>query len=184
MMKLFSATLAAAAVFAFITPAAEASVLIEPYLGYHLGKKKQENVANSNDNVKGVTYGGRLGYQQLGFMLGLDYMSGAWKDDNDPVADLTPSDLGAFVGYNLPIMLRVYGVYGFSSKMTAEVNSNKAKLEGHSFKLGVGFTSLPFVSINVEYMSATYDKYNGLSLGSNKVKADMYGLTVSLPFNL
>ncbi len=157
---------------------ANASILIEPYLGYHTGKSKQ----TTTEDFSGMTYGARLGYQQLGFMLGLDYMTGKWTEKGTPNVDLTPSSLGAFVGYNFPVMLRVYGVYGFQNSVKAEAGGTSSKLEGSpALKLGVGFTALPLVSINLEYMTATYDKSDGHTLNPN-MTSTAYGLTVSLPF--
>src|SRR3989344_6657241 len=92
---------------------AQADFLIEPYLGYHTGEREGGGLTKSD--VSGITYGARAGYKHmLGLMFGLDYMTGKWEDDATVKSDLTPSSLGVFVGFEFPILLRVYGVYGFS----------------------------------------------------------------------
>lgn len=160
---------------------ANADFLLEPYLGYHVGKIKQGSVS---DTAKGVSLGGRVGFQTVGFMGGLDYMTGSWTDDHNPNRTLTPTDLGVFVGFNFPVMLRVYGVYNFSTKMKMSGGGVNQTLDGgDGIKLGVGFTGLPFVSVNLEYITQTYKKADGATM-LNQVENNMYGLTVSLPLNL
>lgn len=160
---------------------AHADLLIEPYLGYHLGSYKS---GSTTTDQSGVSFGARLGYQQLGFMAGLDYMTGKWTDKDTPKNDVTPSNLGLFVGYNFPVMLRAYGVYGIANSTKVESSGSSTKLEGSpQIKIGVGFTALPIVSINLEYMSATFDKANGNTFTPN-ITSSMYGVTVSAPFDL
>lgn len=164
----------------FAVPQTYADVLIEPYLGYHLGKTKSGS-ATSND--KGISYGGRLGYQTMGFMIGAEYQSGSWTDDSTPQDTITPSYLGAFVGYNFPVLFRVYGTYFFSADSKASNSSSSVKYTGNGYKLGVGYTGFPFVSVNLEYGSTSFDKGNSQTL-SNNVDTNFYGLTISVPFDL
>lgn len=158
---------------------AQADWLIEPYLGYHTGKLK---VSSADSDANGVTYGGRLGFQSFtGLMLGADYMTGAWTAKTNPHQDMTPKELGVFVGYDFPVLMRVYATYFFDSKLDFDNGSN---LEGHDMRLGVGFkTLIPLVTINLEYGFGNYDKSHGHSL-SNEYKTNYYGLTVSLPLTL
>src|SRR5262249_2347880 len=145
--------------FMFVAPAVQAGVLVEPYLGYHTGKVKQTGATDITG--KGVTFGGRFGYQQMGFSAGLDYMTGKWTNDATPSADISPTDLGFFVGFNFPMMVRVYGVYNFQVKEKVSSSAFNVTDEGNGIKLGVGFTSLPFVAINLEYLSSKLTKQNG-----------------------
>lgn len=174
---------------------AHADLLLEPYIGYYMGKwKGKGSVAglefNESADSKGMSYGGRLGFQSLGLMLGLDYMAGKWKDDSDPKNDVTLTDLGAFVGYNLPVLLRVYAVYYPMSSFALENSGASNKVEGTGMKIGVGFTALPMVSINLEYMAGKYDDLKELKNGGADIKStasdyevttSSYGLSVSLP---
>ncbi|MGE0527570.1 MAG: hypothetical protein AB7P49_10940, partial [Bdellovibrionales bacterium] len=133
--------------------------------------------------LKGIAYGARLGYQMLGVMFGIDYMTGKWEDTLSPAGDDVPSDLAVFVGYNFPVLLRVYGAYGFDTELEREANSQETTYEGRTIKLGVGFTGLPMVSVNLEYITSEFDKTNSGNL-SPKAETELLGLTVSLPFDL
>jgi hypothetical protein len=161
---------------------ARAGVLLEPYLGYHTGKDKAAGQADGD--LSGVSFGGRVGYQKLGIMGGLDFMTGSWTEKISGLsADVTPTQLGAFAGYNFPAFLRVYAAYLFQNKAKVTFNGSSSTVEGNGFKLGVGFTALPIVSINLEYATTTTNKRDGVTY-SPEDKVDMYGLTVSFPFDL
>lgn len=167
---------AIAAVLLMGSSVSHAEFLIEPYLGYHIGKYDQ---GSADENASGVTFGGRLGFStMLGLQFGADYMGGEWSIDTDPDTDGTLSNIGVFVGYEFPILIRVFGSYFFDAELKDE-----GKLEGDMIRLGVGLSPLPFIDVNLEYITATYDKFNGASLGTD-AKMNMYGVTVSVPFEL
>lgn len=169
------------AVAVLLSSGAYASILLEPYVGYAIGTQK--TTGSKTLNTKGVTYGGRVGYQQMGLMLGADFQGGSLKDDNTPTTDsINTTDIGAFIGYNFPMMVRVYGVYDFSSKAKVKPSAGLADTySGDGLKLGIGFTTFPLVSINLEYQMATYTKDDYGTL-ANKMNANSFGLTVSVPF--
>ncbi len=156
---------------------ASAALLLEPYLGYHAGKID----LGGESNISGLSFGARVGYQDLGLMLGLDAMTGVWSDSaSSSNADDTPKDYGFFVGYNFPVMMRVYGAYGFSSDLERKRNNATTDFSGSFMKFGVGFTMLPLVSLNLEYLSHSYDEANSNSL-STEVDTKLYGVTISVP---
>lgn len=161
---------------------ANAGILVEPYIGYYLGTYK---AGSSKENFSGPDFGARVGYKNiLGLMFGVDYLTGKMEDKASPSNDLTPSQIGAFIGFEFPILLRVYGVYSLSDKLERKSDTQTLKLEGNSgIKLGVGYTGLPLISINLEYSVSKYDKSNDSSL-SGSLKQNSYGLSVSLPFDL
>lgn len=166
------------AVLALIAgPMAHASILLEPYAGYYSGTG--DNGTTEND-LKGMTYGARLGFQQLGLMAGFDFMGGNWTLDATPSQELIPTEAAFFVGYNFPMMVRVYGAYGFNASL--KVKEVGEKFEGSSMKAGIGFTSLPLVSVNLEYSTATYNKFAGNDLSKDFTRS-MYGLSLSIPLN-
>ncbi len=176
----FFAALAAFSLLTTVAPNAHAELLVEPYLGYHTGEWES---GTSGEDMKGPTYGARLGYQGMGFMAGIDYMMGMWEDESNPKNDVTPSDLGIFVGYNFPVMMRIYGVFSpdpLNPSLKFKSNGSSAKYEGSTMKVGIGFTALPMVSINAEYIIGTYDEVNGNNLTTD-LKTKMLGVTVSLP---
>ena len=79
-------------------------------------------------------------------------------------------------------MIRVYGVYNFMSDPKFAYGGSTFKPDGSSYKLGLGFTALPFVVINLEYYGATYTKDNNTPAQiPPNVTEQMFGLSVSLP---
>ena len=181
MIKLFLRRIASSATvfaLAFIcVPSSNASVLVEPYLGFDTG---HWTAGSASSSMSGATYGARLGYQELGFMAGLDYMTGHWTDNATPSDTWNPSDFSLFVGFNFPVMLRVYAEYGFSSRLSGSNSNGSNNIKGNDLKLGVGFTMFPLVSINVEYLAGTYTKDSSGTLTDN-LSDKMIGLNVSLP---
>ncbi len=156
---------------------AHADLLLEPYVGYHTGDLKRPGF---DADFNGTTIGARIGYQQLGAMVGVDYFTGMWDDDANPSGDDTPSVFGIFAGYNFPVLLRAYAGYNFMTDLKREAGGGSTKYEGSSIKLGVQTTILPFVAVGLEYWTAEFDEADGNSL-SPELEGKGIGLIVSLP---
>lgn len=160
----------------FFTSSALASLLIDPYIGINVsGTTKFGTIDYDYDNAP-ISIGSRLGFSQLGFSVGLDYQmtSGVKLENHADKYDAT--ELAIFGGFDFPILVRAYVGYIF----TADFESSFAKYdEGSGYKLGVGFTGLPFVSINVEYKAVSYDKLNGVNI--NTADHNSVLLSASLP---
>ena len=162
--------------FVFMMSSASASLLIDPYMGMNLTGSTKLGTVESDYKNNPISIGARVGFAQLGFSVGLDYQitSGIKLENNTNEYDAT--ELGLFGGFDFPILLRAYAGYIFS----ADFESTASKYdEGSGYKLGVGFTGLPFVSINVEYKVLSYDKLNGVSVTT--ADHDSILLAVSLP---
>lgn len=171
----------------FVIKPAQAGLLVEPVLGYSMGKIEVDAANTSEEKGNGLSWGGRLGYQNLGFQLGLDYLRSSYNmKDKDFKEDLVASEWAAFAGFEFPVLLRVYAGYIFSANAETEYAGNqKVKLQdGSGMKLGVGFTGLPFVDINLEYRKGTYTEIKGLGGLSKNTDTDFSAimLGVSLPF--
>lgn len=187
----------------FALNSTQAGIHIEPYLGYSLAGSGDVTVGTSKYDLSyaSPTIGGRLGYGMLGFMAGIDYSmqtfdlkseigSTEYKDG------VKKSQLGIFVGYELPVLIRVWGTYFLSSKVEGDdapatnqvFDSNDEFSDGGGYALGVGFTGFPFISVNLEYRTLEYDKYeaSGATVVNYNEKADLSEilLSVSLPLNL
>lgn len=176
--------------FLVIKPA-QAGLLLEPVLGYSLSKFETDLPGSSEEKANGASVGGRVGYQNLGFQLGLDYLrSNLNVDDKNFKEDLVSSEFAGFIGFEFPILVRVYAAYIFAASAESDVDfglgAGKQAFElndGNGMKLGVGFTVLPFLDINVEYRKGTYSERK---IGATKLDVDtdfsavMVG--VSLPF--
>lgn len=159
---------------------AHAALLIEPVVGYNFGSLTN-SATDFDESATGVGYGARLGFQQLGFQLGLDYLSS--NLDVDSLDDnLKTTEFGAFIGYRLPVFLRVYAGYIFSG--TGELGNTDYE-DGTGTKLGLGFTGIPFIDLNLEYRSVAYDKAKSGSISvDTETEYDVIMLSVSLPITI
>lgn len=166
----------------------QAALLIEPVLGYSFGSANVDvvtsGVSDSNkETTSGIGYGGRLGYQNLGFQLGLDYLSSKMSVDSN---DFNTGEWAGFVGFEFPILIRVYAGYIFSGSADYETTSKDSKLSGGTGpKLGIGFTMLPFLDLNIEYRSVKYEEEKDIAVNTDlnfDYSAIMVG--VSLPFTI
>ncbi len=157
---------------------AVAAVHLEPFLGYLIGETNH----SPKRDVKGTDMGARVGYRQLGLALGGEISLSDFTIDANPDYSFDPMNLGAFVAYEFPILIRVYGTYILASKGDT---SGGEYSDGTGYRLGVGYTGLPFVAINFEMTHLEYDKYKsgGTTVGSD-FEMDMYGLFVSVPLSL
>ena len=193
MKKLIQLALLVALTLGF-TSQSQAALLIEPVVGFNIGTKydfKFDSIPANNDTItggSGASYGGRLGYQQLGLQLGLDYLkSSIDMNDSSLKENISTSEWGGFIGYEFPILLRAYAGYIFSGTGTTKATGNQ-KVEfnkGTGTKIGVGFTGLPFVDINLEYRRMNYSE---MTIGSVDLDTDTTYSTImlglSLPFTI
>lgn len=157
-----------------------AGLLLEPYLGYEMGTTK-----DPDGKLDGTQMGLRVAWTApIMFWAGVDYTMGVsakLKPDDSAIADSDAkrSTLYGVVGVDFPILLRGWFGYGFKNELKAD--DWDTKYEGTSTKIGVGFTGLPFISLNLEYLMEEFDKADGTTLAT-KAKNTGYVLSVSLPW--
>ncbi len=186
----------------FTLSLSHAGILIEPQLGYIVSGGGEFTVsgANYDDSYSGLTYGARLGYQALGLMAGVSYFATSYETESkcsncSPTSAKTDYDqtsIGAFAGYNFPIMLRAWVGYHFSVKeeaTKASSYSNKGDYwKGSATEIGIGFTPLPLVSLNLIYKMFDYDKFkngvSGVESSPSGYEPKEIQLAVSVPFNI
>ncbi|MDC0980423.1 hypothetical protein OAQ84_01670, partial [Bdellovibrionales bacterium] len=89
--------------------------------------------------------------------------------------DITAKDLGVFAMFEFPILLRVWANYVFDA--TAAV-SGISDTTGTALKLGVGYTGLPFVSLNFEIVKRNYTERGSSTID---LTSDTYFVSVGLP---
>lgn len=204
-MKFFSKCILLTILLTTLVNKSFAGLLIEPYLGLALNGDGEYTKSGDkgNQDYSSFTYGGRLGYSTLGLMAGLDYSRQSFDLTTKETGSVETKDgvdksqLGLFVGYKFPVMLKVWGTYFFNG--TVEGNeidngnrflTNLDKFEdGSGYGLGVGFTALPFISLNLEYRNIEYSKIssNGVNEANKyteKPNLSEILLSVSAPFNL
>ncbi len=202
--RLFRAALPFAALllgFPLSERRAAADFYIEPYTGYSLAlvnpKAAPQPAEGSLKTVRnaagylldsryyaGPMLGVRAGYKSLGLALGADAAAGMWGGLGSE-RGMTPFLAGLFVSYRLPLLFRVYaalmpGVFvpGLSfariSGPGTEERAVSCQIMGG--KIGLSYFSLPFLSLNLEYMPL-YIK--GRSCGALSHTATAY---LSFPF--
>ena len=189
-----------------------AGLLVEPYVGYSISENEWK-VASIPviSEYNHAIIGGRLGYSVLGFSLGVtaDMSLADFEVEQVSPASVGPydewskTDLGAFVGYSFPILLRVYGAYYFSSSLEkTKDNDGDAENDvgdewkGGGYAIGLGFTGLPIVALNLEYRKVTYDEQLNKPAGTtttfpitasgvtySEVEESSIILTLSAPFD-
>lgn len=162
---------------------ASAGFLVEPYLGYRVGDLESTPNGSIAYDTSGHSIGARLGGTFTMFMAGIDYSMGSLSADQtkggSTDVDLDTTQLGIFAGIELPVLLRAWATYYVSANFENSSNSNEWK--GDGIGLGVGFTGLPFVSLNLEYKKMSYDE---APTGRSGYDGSEIQFGVSLPLNL
>lgn len=167
---------------------AQAGLYLEPYLGYAFGSSENESqggaTATTEHSYTSTYLGARVGYGMMGWSGGLDYSFTMADYDikiSNP-AGVSSSDefknktWGLFANYNFPALpLRAWGTYFIDWQRENKKSNTMSNVgdtdSGSGFGLGVGFTGLPFVSINVELRK--------ISIGESKDNSS--GVTTSYP---
>lgn len=152
--KSFAAVILATTVFA---THANAGLLIEPYMGFETGTTAAaSSSADLTAKTSGMAIGARIGYSlPVLFWAGLDYslLASGTAKPTITGSDYTfsRSDLYLVAGVNLPILLRAWLGYGLANTLTAKkATGDETYKGGTNYKIGVGFTMLPMVTLYVE----------------------------------
>lgn len=130
---------------------AQAGIYIDPQLGIHLS----DGEVGTIDDVGGSGFGTKLGWKTLGFSFGLDYQAMSLSSD-DQNLDIDTTEMGVFVGYDLPIMLRFWAAYVFS--LEGDRSTGTDYDSGSGTKIGIGYTGLPLFSLNLEMKQFNFDE--------------------------
>ncbi len=164
---------------------AQASLLLEPYLGYELGKLEYTGTPNASFDLSSAALGLRLGVAFPVFFVAADYSflvggSSKQNDANSTKWDASGNQLFVEVGAQLPLV-RAYVGYGLMNTFELKNNGTTNKFEGGTaIKAGVGTTIMPMFAVNLEYINSSYDKINGNSPSDSK--SNYFMLNLSLPF--
>jgi hypothetical protein len=170
-----------------------ADIYLEPYVGYQFGKSTGSATITPGGNLtidekdSGTAFGAKVGYSVMGFAFGADYMATSLtgKDQTTPPgadSKWKGTNIGAFAQFTLPILLKFSATYFASAKL-----KDDTEITGNGFKVGVGFTFLPMLSVNLDMISMKYDKGSGgtgFVFNSLDSKMTTTMLSVSLPLNL
>ena len=175
---------------------AHAGFLIEPYLGYDFGTYNTTATVGggkSSSDTKGTVFGARLGYEFMIPWVAFDYSTGSGKASVSGASDVdyTKTGMGLVVGASLPI-IRIWAGYGFSNKYTIKGTNGdpNTDFKGTYTKAGLGFSLIPFIDLNAEYIMNKFEKFNP---GTSEVNIkDVYSnhdyntvmISLSAPFSL
>jgi hypothetical protein len=189
----------------------EASVTLEPYLAQILSlssSHETESSTNYERKLDGLLYGGRIGYNYLGFSAGLDLgqsnfdaevsspvsQVGVWKSEGTSiVGSVNGRYLGIFVGYDFPFLLRAWTSFFPSTRFEFgagdPLEGEKNIWMGTGISFGLGYTAFPFISFNYEFRSFTFSEQFEHSTQSTKDLSQEFesihhllGLSIPLSF--
>lgn len=165
----------------FFSSLSFAKIHIEPYFGYsftviglekfskELYAKKESQLEGLQDKLTaignqsyyhGITPGMRLGYRSFNLAVGLDFTFGYWRSlykkglpGFKGSQNLFPVLPGLFVSYKLPILFRAYGsLMPQASVLVQTQDQSQTCNQTRAMKFGFSYLSLPFLSINFEWM--------------------------------
>lgn len=163
---------------------ASAGLLLDPYVGVSSSASKVEidgfSALTSDKTSSQTIAGARIGYSFILLSAGLDYqmMSG---DDADGESS-TVTNTSFFVGVDLPILLRFWGKYIFSSEFSGDTADKFDFAFKDGYAVGMGFTGLPFVSVNLEVQALNYDLEFGSVDGTYSIGSTILSLSIPLDF--
>jgi opacity protein-like surface antigen len=182
MMK---STFALAFMTLFLSATARAALLVEPYGGYAFGGSISGGSLSSSQTVTGVEYGGRIGFQRMGFQLGAEYLGGQMDFKYDNINyKLTQTDFGPFIGYQSLAGFRIYGTYFISPTAVDNQSPSTTFKNAWAGKIGIGYKFARYASINFEYYTSQFSKYTSSGVTSSltsKLDANYYMVTLSFP---
>jgi hypothetical protein len=161
-----------------------AGIYLEPYVGYVANSYdvKLSGTTGGNpftvddsDNDSDPAFGGKVGYAIPLMAFGADYMK---------AGDV--SDFGPFVEVRLPVFLKFRATYIMSS--TTKEETEGFKFKGSGFKAGLAFSLLAVLSINLDYITTTYDEMDGTISGFDiddvEVKRSAVMASIGFPFDI
>ena len=161
---------------------------LEPYAAFAASGEWDNGLRT--DKISMTNFGTKLGYQSsFGLQVGGDIQlgSGTFKTASAGQQDLKAASaaFGAYLGYQTFFGLRGYAHYLFSSAVALDDSINSA-LVGNGIKLGVGYSIIPWLALNLEYHSMQYGKSKsdlGDATLNPKYKTNFIFVAVSFPFN-
>lgn len=131
-----------------------ADVVFDPYLGLPFGNVTLED--NVEVDTTGFGIGGRVYYEFQSFFGGMDLKFHANSSDT-PDKTYEKNQLGLVGGVAFPFApIRIWMNFYFLDRLNVSPDDKEYKGGGHGF--GVGFSPLPIMSLNLEYLSSSYDE--------------------------
>jgi hypothetical protein len=165
-------------IFLISSFSANAGLLLDPYVGMGNAKSTFDAASLDDTNDNATVLGARVGYSFLLFSLGADYQMATIDGANR-------TNLSAFAGFDLPILLRVWAEYTLNSSVDNDDLPSSVDVSfNDGYSVGIGFTGFPLVSVNLEIEQTNYTYENFPIVGDLDVSNAAYILSVSFPLNL
>lgn len=163
---------------------AKAGLLLEPHFGMILNGTIESGSVDGT--ITGNPYGVKLGYKMVGFNFGFNYTTGTVTSEYDcsfPSCDKSDGDLtqyGVFVGYDFPILFRVWFEHVLASTKIGSDDGDATGTSGST--IGFGYKILPMVSLNFTMNNLSFSEDED----GDEIELDssFYTLGVSFPLNL
>ena len=181
--------------FFFFSSFAQASSLVEPYMGPSITGGGDLTIGSDKTILEFSTFkkGIRVGYEHLIAIFGVDYSFSSFhvtKNELDR-EEVSRSNFGLFAGVDIPLAFRAWMTWIMRSKLEGRVDqaifAHDAMFRGQGQSIGVGFSPLPFVSFNIEYISVKYGDYqrNGVDVENYNDELNLHEifLSISVPLN-
>ncbi|MEQ1875856.1 MAG: hypothetical protein ABL958_04360 [Bdellovibrionia bacterium] len=177
----------------FFPLVANAGTLIEPGIAYRTGTF--DGGTGATGKVSGVGLTARLAMSFPMIFAGLDlgYNFGTITPDSGPSGDATAVTVGPVVGVSLPALpLRFWAAYllwDYTTSKTTSAPAYDRVISGTGIKIGGGYTIIPLLSVNLDYVMHTYTKYDDKLLNSSgdltsSVKGTDFVISASIPLDL
>lgn len=181
-MRNFTTKLLSVFVVLGVASAANAGFHLEPFLGTSLSGGWEQG--NSSGDYSTTNFGTRLGYQSpMGFQVGGEIQLGTGSVESGTASNNTGlADFGAYFGYQSAMGFRGYFTYMFTSALVIDSGLIDPAYTGSGFKIGGGYSVLPWLAFNLEYHMMTYDEVDVGTL-TEDLKTDAVMLVVSFPFD-
>lgn len=185
--------LSAMLTLAIAPTAALADILIEPGIAYRTGS--YDGGTGNTGKVSGVGLSARAAYSFVMVFAGLDlaYNFGTYSPDSGSSGDITAVTAGPVVGVSLPALpLRFWAAYLLWDYATQKTSSTPAVdqiISGTGLKIGGGYTIIPLLSVNLEYVMHTHTKFDNKAAGVSgdlptSVKGTDFVISASVPLDI
>lgn len=149
----------------FQSLSANASLLLEPHVGYSMGNHKFTHIDGEQEqgSIDGIAYGGRAGWMFGGIFVGGEYQASRTQRKTDGIQE----------GINWS-NTSIFGVLGFQSKMGLRISAGmtvqphvseesttpeRTRFIGSARKLSVGYSYRIPLALNVDYIEYELEKY-------------------------
>lgn len=140
-----------------VSASAQAGILIDPYMNYQVSGGLKNGTTDVDTTSTG--FGARLGMTIMpGFFIAADYETFSGKTEYaSGDVDYSGNTLYATVGFDFPILIRVWAGMAVSGKYDQDGNNTDFK-GASGTKIGLAYKFLPFINLYAEMRKLNYDE--------------------------